>query len=445
MADPAEWSSRANVENAALLGFDVNPDTRDDSTDSTKQNIREVVSATFEWAGVTQATMLWHVMMYRASTCAINTAAETGIALLTDGAPSSGTGSFAVKNFREIGASIYEFWHLMIWDDPTIYRVTADATVADAADTDLTVTTGTALRGLESDNTNNKLYWLGQAASVNYVYRCDQDGTNKTTIATLGGVSSALALDVSGSRVYFSDGVAIEYCGLDGSGPGTLLTKSVIPKALCVSGSYLYYEDAESIRRVAIPGGTGDTEILADTNLTINSIAASGDYLYYTASDGYLYRCDASDGGNITQVHYIGDANAYSLRIDSGYFYYCIQDGTETVYRIPTTGLGNAVALNADTNPARMAGDFDNDNLYVLSDDATIYEVDLTTVGRATLSVTPNITAAAAALGSDAPVYFFIPSSVPGSRSSPDGSMYTVTIDAEFKTAYQDIDQPEEA
>jgi len=454
MADPADWSTRAAVEDPALQSFEVNPDIRDDATDTAKQNMREVFSADFEWAGVTQACMRFLVMTYRAATCLINTAAESGIALLTDGAPVTSASSFAVKNFLEIGATIYEGWHLMILDtlpgsesiDPTIYRLTADATVAGVTATDLTVTTGTVLRGIDSDNTNNKLYWTGRVSTIDYIYNCDQDGTNKATIATLSGISFSLALDVSGNRIYYSDRTNIKYCDLDGTNPGTLITKTYSPRAMAVSGSYLYYQHYASIRRITIPGGTGDVEILPVPGLYwINAIVASGSYLYYTATDGYIYRCDAADGGNVTQVFDTGNADAYGLQIADGYFYYCAWAGTKTVYRIPTTGLGNAVALNADTNPAWIAGDFANDKLYVLSDDATIYELDLSAAGTATLSVSPNITAGANALGSDVPVYFFKPTGVSATRSAGDGSMYTVTVNTEFKTNYQDIDQPEES
>ena len=123
------WSTRTAVEDPELLAFNVDTESRDDADDGdTKQNVRSIVSATWRWGGVDVATMLWHVMQYRGNLIKVETAADVGISLLIETTPTVSTSALILDNLSNATATFFAGWRFMVWDDPTIYTLTANAT-----------------------------------------------------------------------------------------------------------------------------------------------------------------------------------------------------------------------------------------------------------------------------------------------------------------------------
>jgi len=136
------WDTLSAVEAEELLTFVDTPEIKiDPDNETTKQLVRSIVTASWRWQGLTQATMTWLTLIFRGSKVDVETAADVGTALNLEVIPTLAASTMQVDNFDHTAAdTLLEGWKFMVWDDPTIYTLTANGTVVDAGAYTLTVT-----------------------------------------------------------------------------------------------------------------------------------------------------------------------------------------------------------------------------------------------------------------------------------------------------------------
>ncbi len=146
------------------------------------------------------------------------------------------------------------------------------------------------------------LFWVNISGSV---FRSNLDGSNITTIATVGG-DFLQGIALTDSHLYWSDATAhsIMRANLDGSGVTTLVGSGLsIPYGLQVAGSYLYWADlgTDVIQRSNLDG-TGVTTILSAFDVTNPSgLVVTDSSLYFTQQYLGVYHADLN-GANLTQL-----------------------------------------------------------------------------------------------------------------------------------------------
>jgi len=447
MADPAEWSSRADVETPGLLSFDINSDTREDSADSSKQNVRDIAALSLGWAGVTEATARWHCMMYRRSTIAVATAAASGVSVGFVEVPTASASTMRISGFANADAELHQGWRFMVWPDETIYTLTADS-VFRANYADVVGTSGTP-QGMAIDlvNTPNKLYYTTGTA----IRRCNLDGTGDESLVTGLSAPFGICLDESNDKMYWTDAVdfTIEYADLDGSNSGTLVTNTGGCYGIDLDSSYVYWGEASKLRRCDKATGANVTDLISAGITTPQEIVcdAGNSYLYFSEPNtSQIYRSSLTGTGLTTLI---SASNSFGIALDTTneYLYYTQAGTNRTVMRHALDGTGSSTELFTLTTGEATCLDVDvsGATLYILNKSGNKIHSGHTAGFGANISVSPAVTAGTVALGVDAPIYFFLPVSNGATRTAPDGSLYTIAQELEFKTPYVDVEQPEEA
>jgi len=125
------WDLRSEVETPEVLSFNVISDI--EPVNATSQEIRSLVNSSWRWQGLDYETMLWLTMTYQGSTIAKVTAAATGRSVILDTTPTLAASTMILDGFASYTEDLQEGWRFMIWGDPTIYQLTADATADSSA------------------------------------------------------------------------------------------------------------------------------------------------------------------------------------------------------------------------------------------------------------------------------------------------------------------------
>jgi sugar lactone lactonase YvrE len=452
------WNTPASVileaNEPELTAFAATTNSQTDENDATKQNIRTQVSASWRWGGVDQATMRWHTMYYRGPVIAIATAANSGIALTTAGSPVTGSSLLLVDNFDNSGQEMIVGSHFMIFSDPTIYTVTASGAVSSGASTLIQDTTGNTCYGLTIDTANEHLYWT--SGGDDSIYRCDLDGSNKTTIkSSLSGVLG-ITIDTVNDKLYWCESTPkqIWESDLDGSNAAALRTCAVEPHDVATDGTTIYYTAYadSSIRSFDIATPGSETSVVSDPTYSDGprgiALDTTNDKLYWCNFDGTTVGAADTDGSNTELFATTGDKpngididitnqRLYITRKDAGTVRRISIDDPSVVMDICTSNIGNALALALDAS---------NGHVYVTANtDDDIRRCNIAGIKGVELTVSPVITAGSTALGNNAPVHFFIPQTNGGQKNSGDGELNSIEIEEQFVTVYEDVDQPEEA
>jgi hypothetical protein len=447
------WDNINDAPTPEMLGLSVTLNKRADETSpSTKQNVRSQVGVSWRWGGIDEDTMRFQSLYYKGSDIAIATAAASGISLKTLDVPVLAASTITVDNFSSSTATIKEGSHFMVWGDPVIYTVSEDSTIATHYIGLSAVDTGADRIGLNIDHVASHLYWCSQDDQK--IYRCDLDGSNVTTVATSTGAINSMALDISNEYIYYSKDSDrdIYRMGFDGTGATSIKTTTVNITKLAFEGTYIFYtsDSSSKIGRLTI-STLSETIIHSGLNSGLYGIAIdqTNNKVWWTINQpGTIATYGGDwysnyDGSSVIHKiigNLIKQMNSDAANLDE---IYEIKGGTFS--HINTISS----SLNGPWDPGRMTGDFcvyDETVYYLTLSETRITDSDkgVEETTGCTLSITPNVTAETVALGDNADVYFFIPQAGSGTRLSRDGKLNAIEIDEEFVTEWEDVNQPEE-
>lgn len=440
------WSTTATVPDAEILAFRTTPITQEDPDDSTQQIVREYVSLTLRWGGADYATMLWHAVTFRGSAMAVETAAATGIHVVTDGAPTAAANSIDLDGFAKPIVSLLEGWRFMVWPDPTIYRISADYDFTPAAPSLLVA--GSSDKGdVQLDKTNREAYFTAGIAH----YKVSYDGGTATELTTSIGAGFGMAIDAANDWIYCTVYTAgyITKMHMDGTSVTSVINTGLNnPYGIAVYSGYLYWCSAGDgkIKKAATSGGTVTDVLTGLTDPRHICIDGDNSYIYFTENTGgKIIRCSLTGTGKTTLVT-AATAMGLDIDVDGDLLYYTRID-TDTLYSHALDGTGSSTAIVAANieNPKGLAIDAD-EGVAVLAIDADkdIVSVPLVGLGNNAAPVTPAVTAGTAALGDNAPVYFFLPKNIDGQRRSGDGDLNAIEMELGFYTTHTTIQQPED-
>jgi len=446
--DPREWSTPAGVPTPERSAFSVILDRAANENEPTKQRVRNRVTASWRWGGATPATALWHTTYYRGDLVAMATAADDGIALLTVGAPVAAASTISLENFAIQGAAIRQGWRFMIWDAPEIYTVSAPSSVSQAVQI---IDDGSSgfMGWVRFDASTGKVYWSN--LSTDNLKRCDLDGGNVETLASPASIEG-IDLDLSAGHIYYTDRASqkVIRCDLDGGNSTDILTGTgadIRGIALDVANGFLYYCDKGNTKivRSTLAGASVTDVVTGLTDPYDIALDVAAGYIYWTESSTLEIKRATLAGASPTLIY--TDAvsnNIYGLAIDTagGIIFYGTND--DDIRLTTTAGVGIEEIVDLDNGNGVAYDSTQNRILFTVDGAQKLYIMPAWKETTALLEVTPAISAAAAALGAAAPVYFLVPQNGDGQRSSGDGSLQTIELDEEFTTVYQDADQPED-
>jgi hypothetical protein len=259
-------------------------------------------------------------------------------------------------------------------DDRVIRRVSA------AGGSATTIITGAAaIRGVALDTTNDHIYFT----ETTKLRRCDQaDGGNATDLLTIGGaVLRGVAIDAANSKLYYTSTTSgLRRCDLNGSNDELLIAEAGSDDfwdvKLDVTGSKVYFSDAGNgtIERCALDG-TGRTTIIggATTNVRYFALDITNAHIYYgvTGSTGYIYRVGITGTPAAIRILTLADHGIRSgLSIDptNKRIYYGSGNGIQ--YYMPLHGVSNARVKVSPvvTTEAAAAGDNARVHVFVPQD-----------------------------------------------------------------------------
>ena len=156
-------------------------------------------------------------------------------------------------------------------------------------------------QGIALDVSGGKMYWTDGGKDT--IQRANLDGSNIEDLVT--GLSSpdGIALDVSGGKMYWTDWGTdtIQRANLDGSNVEDLVTGLSIPRgiALDVSGGKMYWTDGGKIQRANLDGSNVEDLV---TGLSIPrgiALDVSGGKMYWTDGGTDTIQRANLDGSNI--------------------------------------------------------------------------------------------------------------------------------------------------
>ena len=442
------WTTTAGVKDPESLGYSVNTNKRIDPDDDTKQNTRNQVTASWRWGGVDLETKIWHTTTYRGDNMAIGAAAKDSIHLNINGIPTTGSNTLNINGFADNTVKkILAQQHLMIWPNAVIYTVTEDATVTEDYET-IVAATGDSAFAIVVDETNDHIYWSSAVDKI--IYRCDLDGSNKTTVFTSASAIYGITLDVDNSLIYYvSAQDTIRSVGFAGTGDSEILATGKSPLGITKNAAMIYFTSKTDNKILSFdlsnPLGTVadiKTGLSGPVGIDYDSI---NDKIYFCEQTGGSVSVIDEDGNNYVSLNSIADARGVAVDGANEYIYVSRNqfgdvfrmnlDGSDRVTVVETTSHCLDVCFT-DTDVYSLLGD---------SDDSVI-KVDKQGALSVSLSVTPAITADAVAFlaDTDSDVYFFIPTTTDGQKQSGDGSLNAIEIDEEFFTLWRNINQPEE-
>jgi len=470
------WLSFANyaaitsgVEHRTALGKQTVSEKFTPTTGDPYTRFKKRVRASWRWRGIDEATAAMLVMLYDASEVVLATQPYAGSYLYTSAAPVVAASSFSLYNIspNTHNLQIKAGWKLMFEGDQTIYTVSAAADVPDEMPlkNSRVITTARCLN-VAIDKTNSKIYYTYDPASfpgtVNLHY-CDMDGANDASVTswtqTTGGALAGLDVSPSNSYVFYNDDHVVTREALTGGSATSIYTASDLVQFIRAddTNDYLYVADNTAaltsgvLKRMAMDGTSVSTIYTSDEGV-IFSIMPDEDsggvyWVEKIGSDYYLWRTDGPAGAPI-KIKTLDYPNWCDFNSDSGMMFMV---DSNALWRA-NPDESSAQEIVSDLSPANeaayamrawvsgnyvvQAGDYD------ASANAGIFVSEIFTEAI-TLSVTPNITTATAALGMGAPVYFFIPESADGTRAN-DAHGWHVSLRSSFETAWIDgppIDQ----
>ena len=133
-----------------------------------------------------------------------------------------------------------------------------------------------------------KIYWTATTGpSAGTVNSANLDGTGVTRLATIRSVPVGIAVDVAGSKLYWTNARGrIQNANLNGSGIKTVIQNLSDPTDLVLEGDYIYWtEDGDSVRRANLSGRRVIQDVATGLD-TVGGIAIGGGKVYWTEQTG---------------------------------------------------------------------------------------------------------------------------------------------------------------
>jgi hypothetical protein len=199
-------------------------------------------------------------------------------------------------------------------------------------------------RALEIDPINGKAYY----SSGSVLQRVNFDGTSQQSLGASGGsVPTDIALDVAGDKMYWSvDGTAgIKRAALDGSGPVTLVSQSLLNSLVGVDPSVR----ADEVSGIALDITGGRIYWANDRHL--NSMPIGG----VVAGSDAVHQFELSGMGDLTKI---------KLDLVNGFVYWT-NNTASAVQRAGLTGAGQTTLVSRGFGrPAGLAIDLSDSKLY---------------------------------------------------------------------------------
>lgn len=447
------WATTASSKAALLQATNYLMETKERDSDISGNShfARERVRAEWARTGVSEATAQWHAQTYRGSIVASRIATGGAGYLLTNGAPIVGASYVLVDGFSPsiltagVSQPILAGWHFVIWGDPTIYRVTADAQTGGFIEVGATSNSG-GFNTLDLVSATKKFYYADRTDKT--IRRCNLDGTSDELIYTGAATINGIAVDGAGGKVYFAENTKIRSCGLDGSSAADVISYpvAVLGLAIDVAGAKLYHIIDTVGIYVCDTDGTDEALVLAETgtdDFWDIAIDVAGNKMYWSDyGDGTIERATLAGASQTSILTGLGTSWGYlDIDVSGGFIYWETSGAGGNICRVPIAG-GTAVKIQAVPSPTGITIDTVNHDMFYSKAAAKAVKVDLPGYLNAHLNVSPVVSAAAAALGDNARVHFFIPQDTGGAfYSHPKG--YSISLTEEFTTPYSIVYEPE--
>jgi len=448
------WIDQSSYENLVsnfptnerLSSFGTVPRKQEVTSGSvTYLKIRETVQGGWKWNGMDEDTARMMVKQFSALEQYLAVYPNVGSHLYLAEAAVAAGNTLKVRNLRPDRngeKKVYAGSKLCVWPDDTVYTVTADANVPTQAQElgELIINPSLTLRDLALDKTNDKIYYTTIENTLPgdlFLRRCDLDGSNDTSIHSyakdgIQGATSGICLHVGNSHIYYSTGYHVRRVGFNGTGDTQITDHGndhVMSLSCDETNSYLYIATSGGLYRTDLSGGSSET--------------ISSGYIYAVTANPSTGGCYYSTSNHVF-VRYDSTSDPVNLNIGSFPHGLVWDDGSSKLYLANFCGAEHDVARTGPDGERKItlisSGSYsqhemdvyvEQNSIYYCS--GNIYRADIMTE-PVTLSVTPDITAATAALGADAEVYFFFTDSCRATRAT--AANFTVELQASFNTRW---------
>ncbi len=211
----------------------------------------------------------------------------------------------------------------------TVERVNPDGTSQEILYTSPATVEGT--HGIAIDSTNDKIYFIDNAQSVEKIIRMNLDGTGLEDIMT-GVYAISIAVDVDGGKIYYTDGddYAVKRANTNGTSVETLYTSATGNPhgvALNLKTGKVYFTDnysgVKKIQRMNLDG-TSVEDVLSGYQALEIVLDVDGGKMYFTTMDDYSVKRANLDGTGVENLYTsaTGTPHGVTLDVDTGKVYF---------------------------------------------------------------------------------------------------------------------------
>lgn len=172
------------------------------------------------------------------------------------------------------------------------------------------------------DASGSKIYWVETGLSPNKIQRANLDGTNVQDVVTTG-FPRGIALDIGASQIYWTDPVnnRIQRANLDGTGITNVVLGLVDPMgiALDLASGNVYWTDAGSLKiQRANLNGSGVQDLVTGLSLPQDvTLDLMGGKMYWTdLGSGKIQR--AGLDGSAVEVLVAGVSSPFGITFEVG-------------------------------------------------------------------------------------------------------------------------------
>jgi sugar lactone lactonase YvrE len=220
--------------------------------------------------------------------------------------------------------------------------------------------------GVTYNPTTQKFFWQDPSNNIR-IYSSDANGSNQSTVTTLGGFGRGASLDAQG-RIFFSAGSTLYR--VDGNGANlTALHTGVVANTLGapevdITNGQVYFGTDGKLYRMSVNGGPAKEIFRGGSNINAVSLDVAGGYIYMSDSDtitDFIGRVKL-DGSDFTILIDNSPLNTTSPGLidmmvapELGYIFVA-EDFRNDVRRYPLSGAGFSTIFTSldDGSPSGM-------------------------------------------------------------------------------------------
>lgn len=239
------------------------------------------------------------------------------------------------------------------------------------------------------------LYWTDH--DFNGIMRTDKILGGSSMVAGAG--DSPTAILASDGGLYWGNERNVSACDLSGCvGTASVLasTYDAGVVSVAVDSESIYWSEGNPVLLRASKiwdGGPRTGDILWQGDASVGHVAADGQRVYFTASDGRMRVVDV-DGGNELDLGAPGAAKSFDVVLDDASAYWSVSDPAQgTIDRSPLSAPAATTLASAQRSPASIASD--GTNLYWIAGTTKASETAI--MGCAIASCTPKVVTTIAA------------------------------------------------